>query len=104
MVKASSAGTKPSKEVNPVVIQAMKEKGIDVSRNKPKLLDVKMAEMADVVVTMGCGAEGVCPAPLFEKVIDWQLEDPKGKPTEKVREIRDQIERNVLELISKLRE
>lgn len=104
VVKASSAGTKPSKEVNPVVIQAMKEKGIDISRNKPKLLDVKMAEIADVVVTMGCGAEGVCPAPLFEKVIDWQLEDPKGKPIEKVREIRDQIERNVLELTSKLRE
>lgn len=102
VVNALSAGTRPSKEVNPVVAQVMKEKGIDISRNKPKPLDIKMIEEAEVVVTMGCGAEGFCPAPLFEKIIDWQLEDPKGKPVEKVRQIRDEIERKVLELISRL--
>jgi len=102
VINASSAGTRPSKEVNPVVVQVMKEKGFDISKNKPKSLDIKMIEEAEVVVTMGCGAEGFCSAPLFEKVIDWQIEDPKGKPVEKVRQIRDEIERRVLELIPKL--
>lgn len=98
-VEAVSAGTMPSNEVNPVVIQVMQEKGIDISKNKPKLVNTQMVQEADAVIVMGCGAEGFCPAPLLKKVVDWELEDPKGKPIEKVREIRDEIERRVKNLL-----
>lgn len=101
-VEAMSAGTMPSSEVNPVVVQVMKEKGIDVSKNKPKLINTQMVREADVVIMMGCDPQGFCPAPLLEKVVDWKLEDPKGKPIEKVREIRDEIERKVTKLISEI--
>jgi arsenate reductase (thioredoxin) len=60
-----------------------------------------MAHDADLIVTMGCNEQGVCPGQFFKPTIDWALEDPKGKPIEKVREIRDEIERKVKELISK---
>ena len=94
-IEAISAGTMPGKEVNPVVVQVMREKGIDLSPNKPKLVTNQMVQEADTIIVMGCSAEGFCPAPLLNKVVDWQIEDPKGKPTEKVREIRDEIERKV---------
>jgi len=97
---ASSAGVVLAERVNPVVVEAMKEKGIDISANKPKLLTTRMAEEADQIITMGCSVEKICPAPLLKNVTDWGLEDPKGKPIEKVREIRDEIERRVLKLIS----
>jgi len=99
---ALSAGVVLADQVNPVVVEAMKEKGIDISMNKPKLLTSKIAEEADKIITMGCSVEKICPAPLLKNVIDWGLEDPKGKPIEKVRQIRDEIERRVLELISGL--
>jgi arsenate reductase (thioredoxin) len=98
-VIAFSAGNKPADKVNPVVVQAMKEKGIDISANKPKLLTFQMAQDADLIVTMGCNDQGVCPGPFFKPTIEWKLEDPKGNPVEKVREIRDEIERQVRELI-----
>jgi arsenate reductase len=98
-VEALSAGTMPAKEVNPVVVQVMLEKGIDLSGNMPKLVTGKMVQEADVIIVMGCSAEGFCPAPLLSKVTDWKIEDPKGKPIEKVREIRDEIERKVRVLI-----
>ena len=98
-VEATSAGTMPSSEVNPVVVQVMKEKGIDISKNKPKLINNQMVQEADIVIVMGCDPQGFCPAPLLEKVVDWKLEDPKGKAIEKVREIRDEIERRVKKLI-----
>jgi protein-tyrosine-phosphatase len=82
------------------MVEAMKEKGIDVSTNRPKLLTKKMVEEADQVVTMGCSVEEVCPAPLIRDVVDWELEDPKGKSMQKVREIRDEIEQKVLALIA----
>jgi protein-tyrosine-phosphatase len=94
-VEAMSAGTTPAREVNPVVVQVMQEKGIDLSANKPKLITNQMVQEADVIIVMGCSAEGFCPAPLLNKVLDWGIEDPKGKPIEKVREIRDKIERKV---------
>ena len=103
-VIASSAGNKPSDKVNPVVVEVLKEKGIDISMNKPKLITAKMAQEVDLVVTMGCNDQGVCPGPFFKPTIEWKLEDPKGKPIEKVREIRDQIERQVKELITELKE
>ena len=96
---ASSAGVMLAHRVNPVVVEVMREKGIDISQNQPKLLTPTMAEEADRIITMGCSAEKVCPAPLLKNTIDWELEDPKGKPIEKVREIRDEIERKVRALL-----
>jgi len=89
---AESAGIKLAATVNPIVVEVMKEKGIDISDNKPKLLTQEMANQVDLVVTMGCGATEICPGPFFKDTVDWGLEDPKGKPIEKVREIRDEIE------------
>jgi arsenate reductase (thioredoxin) len=103
-VIATSAGNKPAEKVNSVVAEVLKEKGIDVSMNKPKLITAKMANDADLVVTMGCNDQGVCPGPFFKPTIEWHLEDPKGKPIEKVREIRDQIETQVRALITELKE
>ena len=98
-VEAVSAGTMPAKEVNPVVVQVMREKGIDLSGNRPKLITSQMVQEADMIIVMGCSAQGFCPAPLMNKVIDWGIEDPKDKPIEKAREIRGQIERRVKTLI-----
>jgi len=95
---ASSAGNKPAERVNPVVVEVMKEKDIDISMNRPKLLTYQMTQEADLIVTMGCNDQGICPGPFFKPTIDWSLEDPKGKPIEKVREIRDDIERRVQKL------
>jgi arsenate reductase len=95
----SSAGNKPAERVNPVVVGAMREAGIDISINKPKLLTVQMTLEADLIVTMGCDDQGICPGPFFKPTIDWNLEDPKGKDIGAVREIRDEIERRVQELI-----
>ena len=101
-VVATSAGVMPADHVNPTVAEVMKEKGIDISNNKPKMLTTKMAEEADKIITMGCSVEKICPAPLLKNVIDWGLEDPKNQPIDKVREIRDEIEKRVLKLISEL--
>jgi arsenate reductase len=98
-IEATSAGTMPAREVNPVVVQVMREKGIDISENKPKPVTDQMVREADAIIVMGCDPQGFCPAPLLNKVVDWKLEDPKGKPIEKVREIRDEIERRVKKLI-----
>jgi len=100
-IAASSAGNKPADKVNPVVVEALKEKGIDISMNKPKLLTFQRAQDSDLIVTMGCNDQGICPGPFFKPTIELHLEDPKGKPLEKVREIRDQIEHQVQELIEK---
>jgi len=99
--KAYSAGTQPANEINPVVVEAMREVGIDISGNKPKLLTTDMVQQADVVVTMGCGVEGVCPA-TFVETEDWELEDPTGKPLPEVRKIRDEIRAKVAELLERI--
>jgi arsenate reductase len=103
--EADSAGTVPSSSVNPLVVSAMLEKGIDLSHSKPKMLTAQMIEDVDLVVTMGCSVQEVCPAPVVarmqKKLQEWNLEDPKGKPIEKVREIRDEIEQRILNLLSK---
>ena len=96
---ATSAGTKPSSQVNPVVVEAMLEVGIDISKQKPKPLTLEMLKSADQVITMGCGVEGVCPAS-FIPTEDWELEDPKGQPIEKVREIRDEVKARAEELVN----
>jgi len=96
---ASSAGTVPSSKVDPLVVRAMKEKGIDLESNKPKILTSGMIEEASLVVTMGCSVEEACPRPMLaqmqKKLVDWNLEDPKGKSIEQVRVIRDEIEKRV---------
>jgi arsenate reductase len=101
-VEALSAGTMPAKEVNPIVIQVMQEKGVDLTANKPKTITRQMVEEADMIIVMGCSAEGFCPAPLLSKVVDWQIEDPKDKPVEKVREIRDELDSRIRKLISEI--
>jgi len=97
-----SAGTMPSAEVSPTVVEVMREKGVDISKNKPKLLTSQMVKDADLIIVMGCSARGFCPAPLLGKVVDWELDDPKGKSIEEVRKIRDDIEKRVKTLISEL--
>jgi arsenate reductase (thioredoxin) len=102
-LKSSSGGTTPATRLNPVVIDAMKEKGIDISKNAPKLITPEMIHRASLVVTMGCTMENVCPKPMFaqlqKKLIEWNnLMDTKGRSIGKIREIRDDIERRVMEI------
>ena len=97
---AISAGTRPASAVDPRTIEVMREVGIDISGNRPKSLTMEMMDQADRVVTMGCGVEGICPAS-FVQTEDWQLEDPKGKPIEEVRRIRDEIRAKVLKLLER---
>ena len=99
--RAISAGTEPASTVDPTVIKVMKEVGIDISGNKPKALTPEMIDQANLVITMGCSAEAVCPASWVE-TRDWGLEDPKGKAIEKVREIRDQIKAMVVMLLKEI--
>ncbi len=101
--QAYSAGTQPADKVNPVVIEAMREVGIDISSNRPKALTIDMVEKADRMITMGCGAEAeaVCPASFIETE-DWALEDPKGKTIEAVRKIRDEIKERVTKLLKEI--
>jgi protein-tyrosine-phosphatase len=100
---AFSAGTQPGDKVNPVVVEAMKEIGIDISGNKPKMLTLEIIEKADKMITMGCGddAGGLCPAG-FVETEDWALEDPLGKPISEVRIIRDEIKRRVSDLLAEI--
>lgn len=95
---AVSAGTQPAERVHPEVVQVMKEVGIDLSSAKPQKLTVELAKDADLLLTMGCGDN--CPYVPGLRVEDWPLEDPKGKPIERVREIRDEIRSKVEELLS----
>ena len=101
-LRATSAGTVPAKEVNRTVVELMKEKGIDISSDLPRLLTSEMIVEAALVVTMGCSVEQACPKPMLarmqKKLVEWNTEDPKGKTTEEVRRIRDEIERHVAEL------
>ena len=102
-IEAASAGTLPAGSINPSVIKAMQEIGIDMSGYRPKLLTLEMVEHADIVVTMGCSIEGVCPAPMLrrmkKKLIEWNIEDPNGKPMEEVRRIRDDIKEKIISLV-----
>ena len=99
-VLAISAGTQPGDSINPVVVEAMREAGIDISGNKPQALTLEMVEKADRMITMGCGADagGLCPAS-FIQTEDWKLEDPKGKSLDQVRKIRDEIKKRVEKLV-----
>ena len=98
--EARSAGTTPGDHVHPEVVEAMRELGIDVSGRVPQRLTDDLARWADVVVTMGCGDE--CPYIPGKRYIDWDLPDPKGRPLEEVRRIRDGIEARVRDLAAEL--
>jgi arsenate reductase len=98
--EARSAGTRPAAHVHPEVAAAMRELGFDLGDKQPRRLEQRDAEWADVVVTMGCGDE--CPYVSGKRYVDWELEDPAGKPIEDVREIRDEIRRRVDALIAGL--
>jgi arsenate reductase (thioredoxin) len=100
--KVQSAGTKPVSQINPIVVQAMREIGIDISNQKSKELTDEMMRNSDPIVNMGCMDKSFCPTLFLPKVIEWNLPDPKGKSIEKVREIRDEIEKRIKELASTL--
>ena len=101
-LKHKSAGTKPASQINPIVVEAMKEVGIDISKQKSKELTDEMIRESDKVVNMGCMDKNFCPTIWLSKVIEWNLEDPKGKAIEKVREIRDEIEKRVKEVVAEI--
>jgi arsenate reductase len=95
--RAVSAGTEPGARVHPEVLEAMREVGIDLSDRKPQKLTDDLASEAHMLVTMGCGEQ--CPLVPGLRRTDWPLEDPKGKPIERVREIRDDVRARVTELL-----
>lgn len=94
--ESRSAGTRPAERVHPVVVEAMREVGIDVSQRRPQKLTDELAQWADLVVTMGCGDE--CPYVPGTRYIDWDLPDPADQPLDDVRKTRDEIGRRVREL------
>lgn len=100
--KTMSAGTKPAYQLNPIVVEAMKEVGIDISKQKSKEFTDEMIRDSYKVVNMGCMDKNFCPTIFEPKVIEWNLEDPKGKSIEEVREIRDEIEKRIKEFVSTL--
>ncbi len=98
--RALSAGTTPGERVHPEVVEVMRELGIDLAGRKPRALTRGLAEAADIVVTMGCGDE--CPYIPGKRYVDWDLEDPTGRPVDEVRATRDEIERRVAALVAEL--
>jgi len=98
---AVSAGDRPASKVDVKAVEVMKEIGIDITEQRPKALTMKMVEEADVVITMGCGAD-VCP--IVPKMVDeWKIEDPAGKPIAKFREVRNEIGKRVEKLVETLK-
>jgi arsenate reductase len=100
--RAISAGTKPVSQINPVVIEVMKEVGIDISNQKSKEITEDMMRNSFKTVNMGCMVKESCPTLFLPNVLDWNLEDPKGKSVEKVTELRDEIDQRVKELVAGL--
>ena len=99
-VEVRSAGSAPADSINPAVVEALKEVGIDISHEQPKVLTTSAVEQSDVVITMGCG--DTCPFFPGKRYLDWVLEDPAGQGVADVRPIREQIRKLVEELIPTL--
>jgi arsenate reductase (thioredoxin) len=99
-VHVRSAGSEPAEEINPAVVEAMAELGIDLGEEFPKPLSDEVVRAADAVITMGCG--DACPIYPGKRYLDWELEDPAGKDLESVRAIRDEIDRRVQTLLVEL--
>lgn len=99
-VEVLSAGSAPKESINPVAVEAMLEKGIDIANRKPKVLTNESVQASDVVITMGCG--DACPFYPGKRYEDWVLEDPAGQNLEFVRRVRDEIEARVKQLLSEI--
>jgi protein-tyrosine-phosphatase len=95
-----SAGTAPGEDLNPAVVEAMRERGIDIADQTPQVLTEAMGLSSDVIITMGCG--DACPVYPGKRYLDWALTDPAGKSLDDVRSIRDDIERRVASLLEEL--
>lgn len=95
-----SAGSAPGEHLNPAVVEAMREKGVDISDESPKRLTDEMGRQSQVIITMGCG--DTCPVYVGKRYLDWALEDPAGMDLRAVRPIRDEIERRVRDLVIEL--
>jgi arsenate reductase len=94
---ALSAGTTPAEHVHPEVVDVMRELGMDLSNRRPRLLTRELSEQADIVVTMGCGDE--CPYIPGKRYIEWDLPDPRGRPLDEIRAIRDDIAHRIDSLL-----
>jgi arsenate reductase len=99
-IRVRSAGSEPADQLNPAVVEAMREIGIDLDGRRPRRLEDQDVREADVVVTMGCG--DACPVYPGKRYEDWALDDPSGKSLAEVRPIRDEIERRVRDLVARL--
>ncbi|NKQ58880.1 arsenate reductase ArsC [Amycolatopsis sp. K13G38] len=99
-VTVRSAGSAPAGTINPAVVEVMNEIGLNLTKEFPKPLTTEAVEAADVVITMGCG--DACPVFPGKRYLDWELEDPAGKPAERIRPIRDEIDRRVRALLAEL--
>ena len=99
-VRVTSAGSQPADQLNPAVVQAMAEIGLDLSREYPKPLTADKVQAADVVITMGCG--DACPVFPGKRYVDWDLPDPAGLDLDAVRPIRDEISQRVQQLLAEL--
>lgn len=98
--EAISAGTMPVSEINPLAVQAMSEVGLDISTQKSKEITENMIRNSSNIVNMGCMDKESCPTLFLQNLLNWNIEDPKDKPIEKVREIRDEIEQRVKDLVA----
>lgn len=101
--EAISAGTKPISQINPIAVEVMREADIDISNQKSKELTEDMIRNSSNIVNMGCMEKESCPSLFLQNLLDWNIEDPKGKSIEKVREIRDEIDQRVKELVASIK-
>ena len=101
--EAISAGTKPTPTINPIAVEVMKEVGIDLNKQQPKVITNEIINDSILNVNMGCMDKTECPAVFMKNSIDWNIEDPKGKSIEQVREIRNNIELKVRQLCENLK-
>ena len=99
-VEVLSAGSAPKESINPIAVEAMLEKGIDIANRKPKILTNESVQASDVVITMGCG--DACPFYPGKRYEDWALDDPAGQDLQFVRKVRDEIEKRVTQLLSEI--
>ena len=99
-IEVRSAGSMPADQINPIAVEAMREEGIDIAAEQPKVLTPEAVQASDVVITMGCG--DACPYYPGKRYEDWKLDDPAGQGIESVRPIRDEIKRRVLGLLDEM--
>ena len=103
-LRVASAGTRPALRVDQSAVEVMKELGIDISRQVPKFIDLKTVGKYDCVITMGCGADGICPTGFIGASDDWEIPDPKATGIEEYRSVRDLIRSRVEELVRTMKE